>query len=516
MSPGSRNAPIVAGFLRVAGFQLHSVVDERSAGFVALGMAIQLQKPVVLICTSGSAVVNYYSAVLEAFYQRIPLIVLTADRPEELIDNWDGQAIHQQNIFEPHTVGNFELPQCLDSQNCDAQIADVLIKANRAAVSAAQGPVQINVPLRDPIYENINAPIVPLKEIQPFNAEPLKGAIVDLEKLEINNGKVLFVAGQMPPQNTEIVELLTLTAEKWPMLCDITSNLSKIGVQNWELAFQQSKLSDIHKPDVLITFGLSVLSKKLKTFLRKHSPVKHYHICEGGHVGNPFFSNPETIILPLKEFLLTLLSKPILEENEGYRNSWNQFSNKIVSEKANNWEFQIVKTTMEWASENAVLHFSNSMPIRYAGLVGNTKATLHCNRGVSGIDGCTSTAVGAALSSPNNQHILISGDVSFFYDSNAFWQQVLPNNLTVILFNNNGGNIFEIIDGPSQFPNLLPYIKTPHKRTAKQICEDFGVEYLYIEPTAFNIELLNNHSNQCRVIEITTNSTENVAFWKNL
>lgn len=519
VAPGSRNAPLIAAFIRIGGFNIHSVVDERCAAFTAMGMSLATSKPTVVICTSGSAAANFYPAVLEAFYQRVPLLLITADRPFELIDNWDGQAIHQKDLFGVHVVGSFELPQDIDHINREDYISSLLEKALKLTLYPQAGPVHLNVPLRDPIYENIETELphfqyratLPLPETDVEISQNVDAALQEIA----DSTSILVVLGQMNDPSPQLKQALERLAGHCVVIADITSNCSNEGLQHWELALQQSNLSSQHRPQVLLTMGLSVISKKLKQFLRVHKPEKHFHLSVGGSTGDPFFTKPETVNDLPASFIQKLLNKG-LKTSKQWIELWENACNNLSFPSLKGTEFDVVAKILQQLKANEVVHFSNSMPVRYASVFGNSKAVFQCNRGVSGIDGSTSTAIGYALKQPLKKHYFITGDVSFFYDSNAFWQNKLPKNLVIVVLNNYGGNIFEIIEGPAAFKPLLTYVKTPHTRTAELVCKDYGLTYKKIKATEFEFHELNASSENTALLEIECNAGLNIEFFKEL
>jgi 2-succinyl-5-enolpyruvyl-6-hydroxy-3-cyclohexene-1-carboxylate synthase len=480
VSPGSRNAPIIAGLVRHGGFHIHSFPDERSAAFAALGMAQATQYTCGVLCTSGTAVLNLYPGICEAYYQRIPVIALTADRPEELIDQWDGQTIHQKNVFEKHVLLSLETPQDLDAIDCSQAIQDLVFQAINTSMLPVKGPVHLNIPLRDPIYAEITTPFehkkVPTFQLQSPSALPYSAQDIFTE---ISNQKILCLAGQLPP-NPALKEVLTPFSETIPLISDITSNLCDIGIQQWEMAFQNHTEQQDLQPDVLITFGLSLLSKSLKLFIKKFHPKKHYHIAESGFVGDPFGTNPILIQANPVDFFRNFSAEktPI-----DYKNKWLEFVAhktefpKLLKTPSEKNEFSFVQYLLLKSDKNTVLHLGNSMTVRYASWAGNTAAEIYCNRGTSGIDGTVSTAVGFALAQPLKKVFCVLGDISFFYDANALWTNHIPQNLGIVVLNNFGGHIFNFISGPSEAPELLPYIVTPHHRSAQHLASDYKIPY---------------------------------------
>lgn len=474
ISPGSRNAPLTVAFARHPHIKCRSVIDERSAAFVALGMAQKSQKPVVIICTSGTAVLNFYSAIAEAYYQNIPLIVLTADRPSKWIGQWDGQTINQRDVFLNHVRASFSLPTDNLSDNLPEKIIEVTEQAINTAMQPAKGPVHINLPFAEPFYptEEYGYEAIGLKP------KEVVLPISDKEGLQevINaNKNILVVNGANVPDNTHKLGGAVI-------LSDVVSNqLAGQNIDNWEsiLTISNDELKAQLKPDVLITTGTAVVSKNLKLFLRANKPQHHFHISETGQMADPFETNPTLVSGDVSE----VLNNISINHND-YLATWQNIS-KQVSAATDNYftnsdysEITAAKEILNKIPSNSILHLANSMPVRYV----NTLAEkldgieVYSNRGTSGIDGCTSTAVGAALMT-NKLVTLITGDVAFFYDANGLWNKHLPKNLRIIVMNNGGGGIFRLIEGPSKLAELEEFFETEHNRTGEGLAKEHDLEY---------------------------------------
>ena len=491
ISPGSRNAPLVMAFQRHTSIKCYSVVDERSAGFVALGMAKKLQEPVALLCTSGSAVLNYYPAISEAFYMQVPLIVISADRPADLLDRWDGQAIHQFEVFKPHIRSSFNTPDNSDFAQFQT-FFDLGAKAYSNSISTIQGPVHINVPLKEPLYANAEDVFeYPVFEL-PSSVIPSQNTDLPVmdDNFFVNFSKILVLNGAAN-SSLDCNFILNKIKDRKAVviLSDIISGKhSESSFQNWESIVLNS--NDEQKsellPDLLITTGKMILSKSLKNLLKKSKIKAHWHIAENGYCADTFYSNPSIFKISDQDFFERFEEHLPEQLNQDYYNAWNKLSvvHKIKSEGLNVNDYNefnlLVKFLKALPSEKLNLNISNSMSIRLAAY------NMHCldaqwniysNRGVSGIDGCTSTAMGMALldSSPN---FLITGDLAFLYDVNAFFINEKPQNFKVLIMNNQGGGIFKNIEGPSKMKESDPYLYTPHLFNAKHIASHYNINYI--------------------------------------
>lgn len=491
ISPGSRNAPLVMAFQRHTSIKCYSVVDERSAGFVALGMAKKLQEPVALLCTSGSAVLNYYPAISEAYYMQVPLIVISADRPADLLDRWDGQAIHQFEVFKPHIRSSFNTPDNSDFAQFQT-FFDLGAKAYSNSISTIQGPVHINVPLKEPLYANAEDVFeYPVFEL-PSSVIPSQNTDLPVmdDNFFVNFSKILVLNGAAN-SSLDCNSILNKIKDRKAVviLSDIISGKhSESSFQNWEsivLNSNEEQKSEL-LPDLLITTGKMILSKSLKNLLKKSKIKAHWHIAENGYCADTFYSNPSIFKISDQDFFERFEEHLPEQLNQDYFNAWNKLSelHKIKSEGLNVNDYNefnlLVKFLKALPSEKLNLNISNSMSIRLAAY------NMHCldaqwniysNRGVSGIDGCTSTAMGMALldSSPN---FLITGDLAFLYDVNAFFINEKPQNFKVLIMNNQGGGIFKNIEGPSKMKESDPYLYTPHLFNAKHIASHYNINYI--------------------------------------
>ncbi len=504
--PGSRNAPIVSALLAHGGFELFSSPDERAGAFAALGMSDSGQGPAAVICTSGTAVLNLYPALCEAYYRQVPMLAITADRPQELLGNWDGQTIKQSGIFARHIAGNFDLPQDLDSHDRSTVSAQIMQQTLDIFHGPLKGPVHWNIPLRDPIYADAGTAFGierNKKEFKQATDLPLKEQV----SLPPNIKNCLILLGQNPP-DPALASVLQEFSVKYPILTDICSNQSMQGIPGWEAGFYASKDPEL-APDCIISLGMSFVNKPLKQFLRMRKSVVHLHISENDLIGDPFFTKPHHLRGPAAETLRQCLSR--ITPDTAYRQKWSEFAQKGLSKLSSIKpcrEYALVAEVLDHAGENDIIHLGNSMPVRYAGLKGQTRAQVFCNRGTSGIDGILSTALGMALADKGKNVTCIMGDISFFYDSNAFWISPKPANLRVLLLNNVGGNIFEIIDGPGTHKELLPYVTTPHARNASHIAADHGLFY--------SNEWIHAKISELTISEINTDPNENLEFFRAL
>ncbi|NME70985.1 2-succinyl-5-enolpyruvyl-6-hydroxy-3-cyclohexene-1-carboxylic-acid synthase [Flammeovirga aprica] len=491
LSPGSRVAPLALAFARHPDINTLSVSDERSAAFVAMGIAQQTESPVVIACTSGTAALNYTPAITEAYYQRIPVIVITADRPTEWIDQWDGQTIRQNNIFGNHIKRSFQMPDDLSHADAKWYKERIANEALNEALSYPQGPVHINWPLREPFYpdaeEQFDFDASSIRIRKELSSEPyLEEEVWEEELIPLlqQNKKILIVAGQSQ-LDKEVEE--SLSALPFPVVSDVISNYGHLenATVHQDVFLTPEKNKDL-QPDILITFGKSVISKNLKLFLRNNKPLEHWHIQEAGDVPDPFMSLTK-VIRSSEALFFDQLNSINFEEEEyiEFLTNWKENNDRVKAQKADFFELlsfselEVVNHLINSLPENSTLHLANSMSVRYANFIGVERedVKVFANRGTSGIDGSTSTAIGHAIANPDELHFLLTGDLAFFYDRNAFWNNYLPSNLKVVLLNNHGGVIFRMIDGPARQPELGEYFETEQRTSAKYLAEEYKLKH---------------------------------------
>ncbi|MBF8457849.1 2-succinyl-5-enolpyruvyl-6-hydroxy-3-cyclohexene-1-carboxylic-acid synthase [Kaistella sp. G5-32] len=521
ISPGSRNAPLAIHFSEMDELNCYSIVDERSAAFVAMGMAKSIQKPVAITCTSGSASANYYPAITEAFYSNTPLLILTADRPVDFVDIFDGQTIRQKDLYQQHSYGDFQLLEDHEDNAEDENFA--LIKKAIEICFEKQGPVHINIPLEEPLYQLVseipNFPPVE-KTIQKKSEEFSPNLAA-----EWNTSKRIMILVGTRDYSEELEMQLSQLVKNHSVvvLKEANSNLRHdkffAHIDRYIFNFSEEDFKT-YAPDLLITIGQNVVSKKVKQFLRKAKPKKHWHVDEFWYP-DTFFSLTEKIKTAPEKFFSKLLNFVSLEPSP-YYNLWDVLRDKrdLKHEEyclgTNFSDFKFFEMLSYKLPENINLHFSNSSAIRYAQLFDFQKNNIYCNRGTSGIDGSTSTAMGFAMKDVK-QTVLVTGDLSFFYDINGLWNNYIPPYTRIIVFNNGGGDIFKIIPGPSSTNALDEFILTKHHKNAEHLAKHFGFAYTKVEDEDTLSRVLDNFFKpdaKAKILEIDTSAIENADVLK--
>ncbi len=521
--PGSRSAPLVFAFNRHPHIKTFVIVDERSAGYIALGMAQQLQKPVALICTSGTAALNFYPAIAEAFYQKIPLLVLTADRPAALLNQQDGQMINQQGVYGSHVRAQMQF--LVDSWQSATESNRHLSEILNRCLYPVWGPVHVNVPLKEPLYQISQEDSV-IEQNHTVEAKPL------LTKSPyylgyLNQEKIMVLIGQCLP-NAAITKQIKSLANRSNVvvLADVVSNQhNSTSIKHFDYIVSQTD-SDCLKelePQVLISMGGPVLSKALKLWLKKQKPIKHIRLQDDSILVDTYGNVTDYVSTNQLARIIENIVESQSIQTESYQQVWSKFEKKaqeaiqkfIVNCNQHGLKSELlsVNTILSALPSSSQLQIANSSSIRYVSYLGlpEKKLSAFCNRGTSGIDGCTSTAIGAALMT-NEIVTLITGDLAFFYDRNAFWNKYVPNHLRIVLLNNHGGGIFNLIDGPNSQPELQNFFLTTHHQTAKNMSEDFGLDYYFCKNKIELEELMKTFyepSDRPKIVEISSNIAEN-------
>ncbi len=522
ISPGSRNAPIINAFLSVFGNNCISIIDERSAAYFAMGIALYTGRPVVLLCTSGTAVLNYAPAIAEAFHQAVPLIALTADRPPEWIDQQDNQTIRQENIYASNIKASYSLPVEIHHEADLWYVHRMINEAYNIAVTGRKGPVHINIPVREPIYEKLpeagDVKIISLKHSNGFFDDTGQ-----YKNIWQSAESILIVAGQQPYQPR--LEEILRTVEDKKRICIIGEPASNIHtdslISNPELILSLNE--NIHEldPELLIYFGGQVVSNQLKKFLRSANPRFSWFIDPAGRHIDTFGKLTDVIVSSAEEFFRTIA--PVKTDKEmDYYGRWQSKAvviQNIIRENINLSVFSdlaVISRLARKLSDERILFAGNSSVIRYLGMFPPSCRKIFSNRGTSGIDGCLSTAAGIAMSTDKTV-IALLGDQSFVYDSNALWNRLLPHNLKIIVINNKGGGIFRLIPGPLSTPAFKDYLEAYHAVGIMKICEAFNVSFF----TSENFDSLEQqfdelvNCNNTAVLEIVTDADRNPEVFRN-
>lgn len=490
ISPGSRNAPLIIAFSRCEKIDKRIIVDERAASYVALGMCQQLQKPVAIVCTSGTALLNYAPAVAEAYYQNLPLVVISADRPLEWIDQDDSQTIRQNGALSNFIKNTYNIPARYDEE-LKWYINRLFNEALLCAINGTKGPVHINMELKEPLCNlvpDINEPISVVKKA-PIKSQLDTDFADSLAKKIANHKKVMIIGGFYPPDE-KLNECISKLSE-FDNIIVLTETVSNLNGKNFIDCIDRT-ISSIKReenssfmPELVISFGGSLVSRIVKQKIRDSENVECWSVGENEKVIDVFQSLTMKIELDPTSFFEQICncikSKKIVESN--YSIIWQnkkQLATTTHKEYIKNapWcDLKAFSCILPYIPESYNLQFSNGTSIRYSQLFGDYhKNRCNCNRGVSGIDGCTSTALGASLVS-SNPTLLITGDMSFSYDLGGLNTQYNHQNFKIIVMNNGGGGIFRFIKGPSDLEELEDYFEVTKYISIDKYAAAFGFAY---------------------------------------
>lgn len=483
--PGSRNAILTIAFTAEEGLNCYSISDERSAAYMGIGMALECGMPSVIICTSGTAALNFAPAIAEAFFQEIPLLVLTADRPPEWIHQYDGQTIFQDNVYGNHVKASFSFSADQTPENLE-QSFFISEEAFETTLIAPKGPVHINIPIREPFYpENIPTDF----EEWPLRKKENKVQELDtnafIENIRHYSRRVLVIGQQ---HSKELRFLASQFAQKYQfvLIADAISNIEG-GIKNQDKICRV--LSHDFQPDFLISTDMSLISKPLKLFLRNAEIKDHWHVQDNPYWIDPFRSLKKKIKIDPVLFFKSLLAVDHLEPLNDFVKTWfeleekSRINNLRYFEQEKYSELHFLQTLLCALQSNTLIHAGNSMSVRYINALQQflpESTSISCNRGTSGIDGSLSTAVGQALQT-DKQVLCILGDVSFHYDKNALWNSHVPDNLKVVVLNNQGGLIFRMIEGPSKQSSFETFFQTKQQISAEWIAKQHSIQYFEIK-----------------------------------
>ena len=482
LCPGSRNTPIIQSIANDEFFQCHAVTDERSAGFFAIGLALHGGKPAAVCCTSGTALLNLHPAVAEAYYQQVQLVVISADRPEAWIGQMDGQTLPQAGVFGALVKRSVSLPEVHTEEEewyCNRLINEALLELNHHG----KGPVHINVPLSEPLFHFTTEKLPDVRVITRYQGlnvydREYQGLIDRLNSYS----RRMVVTGQMSLIYLFEKKICKLLYKHFTWLSEHLSNRTVPGmpIKNFDaiLAALPEEEAARFVPDLLITYGGHIVSKRLKQFLRKHPPKEHWHISLDGEIAD-LYGGALTTVIEMDPFeFLEKIAYLIDNKPSEFPKTWEYQSKQIAEPSFAYSEMSAIGQLCHSLPEESALHLANSSAVRYAQFYTLPESTeICCNRGTSGIEGSLSTALGYASSSAKLNFVVI-GDLSFFYDMNALWYGKIRPNLRILLLNNGGGEIFATIPGAELNATTQRYVSALHQTSAQAWAESRQFTYL--------------------------------------
>ena len=484
LCPGSRNIPLVHTLSTHPSFKCYSVTDERSAGFFAIGLALNGGAPAAICCTSGTALLNLHPAVAEAFYQNVPLVVISADRPAAWIGQMDGQTLPQPGVFGTLVKKSVNLPEIYTDEDewyCNRLVNEALLET----LHHGKGPVHINVPVTEPIFRFTTETLPEVRVITRYQGLNIYDRDYnDLIQRLNQYQKRMIIVGQMNLIYLFEKKYSKLLYKHFAWLTEHIGNqtIPGIPVKNFDVAIyaMDGEIQEKMARELLITYGGHVVSKRLKKFLRNNPPKEHWHVSPDGEIVDLYGSLTTVIEMDPFEFLEKIA---FLLENKTpqYPLLWENFCKTLPQPELPYSEMSAIGALIQALPQQCALHLANSSAVRYAQLF-TVPATVEvcCNRGTSGIEGSLSTAVGYAAASDKLNFVVI-GDLSFFYDMNALWNGNFGANLRILLLNNGGGEIFHTLPGLEMSGTSHKFITAVHKASAKGWAEDRGFLYQKVE-----------------------------------
>lgn len=481
--PGSRHYPIIRSLESDGCFELYSIVDERSAAFFALGLIQKYQEPVAICCTSGTSAINFGSAVVEAYYQKLPLLLITADRLPELLNQKEEQMFKQDTVYEGFIKYRGQLNE-VKSATDEWYNNRIINEAFIALNSFDNGPVHLNVPIENhhlDSFETLELPVV--RRITQISGDTLDDHITELISA-LKNKKVIILWGQNSSNNMQLLKYLNLFCHSFNcvILSDRLGNCRhSMCIENalpLFYAMTYKEKLDL-KPDIVISlFGNYVFNSEIKNYLKnfgnefQHWDIGNSNVCDPFKKLTKIFSMGE-------EYFFRKISENLTEiNNTQYFDSWNSIKLRIKEPNLDYGEFYAVGELIHKLPKNSSLVIANSLPIRMSHFFElDNSIKVFCNRGVNGIDGCMSSAVGYASSGEELVYLII-GDLTFFYDMNALWNRYLSKKLRIILLNNEGGGVMHLPLNKVSSDDISKHVSAGHATSAKGWTESLKITYL--------------------------------------
>lgn len=506
--PGSRNAPIVHTLASQSWLHCYPVTDERSAAFVAIGLSDALsvregcRVPVAVCCTSGSAVLDMSPAVAEAYYRGVPLLVISADRPESWIGQMDGQT-----LIQPRCFGDMARSYVLregDDEETMWYRNRIINEALSLLRDEHHTPVHINVHLSEPLF-TFKEGDLPEERFILWQKGVATGGY-DLSFLG-ENRRTLIVVGQMVPVKRDVEAMVAnvISERRAVVVAENLSNLTHIDgvVTNIDAILAQQMMVGDLSPERVIYIGGHIVSKRLKQYLRGVKPMQCIRLTDSSQIEDTFMC----VTHQYGEDTFSSVVSSLVGDNGEYITKWQEVSRSVKKLEGDyGYSMQgVVSRVLDTLPEGVSVSLANSSSVRYAQtFVGRKSNTIYCNRGVNGIDGSLSAAVGQAMAT-EELVVAVIGDLSFFYDMNALWNVMLPSNLRVLLVNNGGGEIFRTLPGLEQSEHRERYVMAEHRVRAEGWTRDTGCRYMQVEKAnqlEGAIDLLLSPSDRCVVVEV--------------
>ena len=527
--PGSRNAPIVHNLSVCEAIRCRPVTDERSAAFYALGLAIATRRPTVVCVTSGSALLNVTPAVAEAAYQHVPLVVISADRPQQWIDQLDGQTIPQSDALGRFVRKAVQLPEPHNDE--ERWLCRRLVNEAMHLATCRQGaPVHINVPISEPLFEFSTEQLPQLSRFNNIKRAAINDASMDMPDAFHDATRPMIVIGQLA-HGTISHETIRSLSEKYVVMSEPLSNPSYMTIHFDEairyIVSDNSSINDdeddktAYYPDYVVYVGDTLVSKPARRFLRNAKAPSCLITPDAADIHDPLMTLTDIVECDtdsINALLASLCGAPDTDERCRFHDRWQSFLDACAAHAdAYAPEYSQMATVKYFEEQLADLdidicvHYANSSAVRLACIY--AQHYVWCNRGVNGIEGSLSTAAGFSLAT-HDMTVCVIGDLSFFYDQNALWNSNLRGNLRIILLNNRGGGIFRQLPGLSDSPAADDLVMASHENTAQGICTQNDIGYMSAknmdEMQIGIVTLLTRESERPMLLEVFTDSNDDV------
>lgn len=484
VSAGTSHDAIARSLENDSFFKTYNIVDERSAAFFAIGLIQELNEPVAICCTAGTAAVNYRTGVTEAFSRRLPLVVITADKNPYYLNQQEDQMLNQSNLFDSVIKHSVSLPMIKDQKDewyCKRLINEVLLELDHHGI----GPVHINIPIEEGLLAIDDwFTTTTLPEVELVNRIDMQTSenIWKDKFMSLKNKKVLIICGQ----NYHIKE-------------SMIKNIEKIS-KNYNCIFSVDKLSNLHCEGTLETSRAALLTKQENSFkklvpdvvitiagnvawdgkfsLKGFKNIFEHWIINGDGKVQDYYKNLTNIFECTTEDFLEQMAKYSVDKNNSYYNLWKNTNDIFKIPEFEYSNLYVTQKLMNNIPQQSILNLGNSSTIRLAQYFDlDENVQVYCNRGIHGIDGCMSAFIGQS-SVTNKLSFLIVGDLTFFYDMNALWNRYVNKNVRIMLVNNEGAALFHFNQGLEKFPTLNENVAADHNATAKGWAESRGLKYL--------------------------------------
>lgn len=521
--PGSRNSPLVHNLCECKEVKCYPVTDERSAAFFALGVAMSTHSPVVVCVTSGSALLNVAPAVAEAYYQNLPLIVLSADRPQQWIGQSDGQTMPQANVLAPFVRKSVHLIEPKTKEEhwyCNRLVNEALIECKRFSYA----PVHINVPISEPLF-NYDVATLPIERcISVTSACNDTTAAADVVSIVRQAQRPLLIIGQEAWSDmVEVKAELASLRQRIVVIQDKLSDVSDTEPQLFDAAIAIAKDAEVLRPDLIVYVGGTLVSKNCKQFLRNCTPIQSVLIDPRGDIRDTFMNLTTVVQCQSTTFIKILANSLEGFATSKYYHDWQEALKDATTDAqlysptySQMLAVRRFHTLLQQNNTPKALVYGNSSAVR----LGNFYSSdyIFVNRGVNGIEGTLSTAVGMAAANKNKRVFCVIGDLSFFYDQNALWNSNLGENLSILLLNNSGGGIFQQLSGLEKSAHQAVIMGVGASVTAEGVCQTHNISYLSAtnsEELEISLAAFLNVKNSSVLLEVFTNSEEDAKAWSN-